>query len=268
MLERRLVPLDRTTLAGETISIALQAPSRHVRLLRVAPQATGGGRASDALSTPSIGKLRAWGMEFGSQGRALEMVVARGDPVDRIVEASRDADLIVMSTRAAAGLSRWRSGNVADRTVRRANTPVLLARGGRQTSGDPPVRIVVPLDGSPRAEEALPVAAQLGTALGLPLHLIPVVNQAAILVGRDVWINEANAYLASIIRALERHTHGTTSDVRFGPVTASLRDAIEPNDLVVMATRVGRPAAWRSDWWSGRTPRSSSCGPADLPARS
>lgn len=235
MFERLLVPLDRTDLAAEAVSIAMQIPSRHVRLLHVAPEATGGG--TDALPTPSIGKLRAWGLEFGCRGRALEMVVARGDPVDRIVQSSVDADLIVMATHAPGALTRTQGGSVADRVARHAATPTLIVRSGRRASTGPPVRIVVPLDGSVEAEDALPMATKLGATLGLPLHLIRVVNRATILVGREVWFKEADDYLTSVIRTLAGETPNVTSDVRFGPVAASLRDAIEPNDLVVMVTR-------------------------------
>jgi nucleotide-binding universal stress UspA family protein len=206
----------------------MQIPSRHVRLLHVDPA---------AHASPSIGQLRSWGQEFGKRGRDVELLVARGDPVDRIVEASGDADLIVMATREPGILTRLRTENTADRVARRASTPALIVRGERQARMDPPVRIVVPLDGSPQAEEALPVAVKLGDALSLPLHLIRVVNQATILVGSEVWFREASDYLTSVIRSLAGRTPSTTSDIRFGPVAASLRDAIEPNDFVVMVTR-------------------------------
>jgi nucleotide-binding universal stress UspA family protein len=96
---------------------------------------------------------------------------------------------------------------------------------------------VVPLDGSELAEETLPVAERFAITTGVPLHLIRVVNRAAILIGREAGFREANDYLSSTVRTLRRKGIAATSDVRFGPVAASLRDAIEPNDLVVMATR-------------------------------
>jgi nucleotide-binding universal stress UspA family protein len=39
-------------------------------------------------------------------------------------------DLIVMSTRGRAGLSRWLMGSVADRVIRGTDVPVLLVRAG------------------------------------------------------------------------------------------------------------------------------------------
>lgn len=235
MFERLLVPLDRTTLAAETISFAAQIPSRHVRLLHVTPAtppgATGRANLPNGLPPSSIGKLRAWGLEFGSRGRDVEMTVAHGDPVERIVQASADADLIVLVTFASGAHTR----SIADRIARRAPVPTVLVRGGRRTSADPIARIVVPLDGSDPAEEALPVAERFGTAIGVPLHLIRVVNRAAILIGREAGFREANDYLKAVVRSLARKGLTATSDVRFGPVASSLRDAVEPNDLVVMA---------------------------------
>lgn len=251
MFERLLVPLDRTSFAEETIPIAMLIPSRRVRLLHVEPGArvTAADRgdaaavaspragAAGATPDPAIGYLGTWGEEFWRQGRAVEVAVTRGDPADRIVESSGDADLIVMATHAPDVLRRALRGSVTDRVARGAATPTLLVRGGRRTSRIEPVRIVVPLDGSSLAEEALPVAARLGDALGLPLHLIRVVNRATILFAPEVLFKEADDYLASLVRLLAGRGLDATYDVRFGAVAASLRDTIEPNDLVVMATR-------------------------------
>lgn len=79
----------------------------------------------------------------------------------------RGIDLVVMTTHGRGGASRAWLGGVADALVRRLPVPVLLARartGGRGGVDAPPVRrVLVPLDGSPLAEEVLERALALGT---------------------------------------------------------------------------------------------------------
>jgi nucleotide-binding universal stress UspA family protein len=256
VFERLLVPLDGTALAEEAVPVALAIPSRRIRLLHVRPAApipirdrAEAGAAT--LAAPRLGRahaakryLEAWGEEFRRQGRDVEIAIERGDPAERIVAASGDANLVAMATRGPDVIHRALVGSVAERVVRHAGAPTLLVRAGQGSLGSWPARIVVPLDGSPVAEEALPVAAALGDTLALPLHLVRVVNRAWTLVPAAAWHEAADGYLAEHVRRLGAHNAGAASEVRFGAVAASLLDAIQPSDLVVMATR-GRGGLWR-----------------------
>jgi nucleotide-binding universal stress UspA family protein len=56
--------------------------------------------------------------------------VVVGYPVDAILEAARDADLIVMATLGRTGLPHLLIGSVAERVVRHATQPVLTLRAG------------------------------------------------------------------------------------------------------------------------------------------
>ncbi len=60
----------------------------------------------------------------------VEVVV--GNPVDRILEASRRADCIVMATTGRTGLAHLLIGSVAERVVRHAAVPVLTLRATRR----------------------------------------------------------------------------------------------------------------------------------------
>lgn len=103
-------------------------------------------------------------------------ITAYGKPEEHIGEAAKvhDAAMIVMATHGRAGLGRWLFGSVADKVVRTASVPVLVVRG-RQLPPRPWRRLVVPLDGSPSAEQAIAPAADLARALGMELVLLQVV---------------------------------------------------------------------------------------------
>lgn len=65
-----------------------------------------------------------------ARGRKGAMHVELGRPAHAIAETARkvSADLIVMGTHGRSGLSRWRLGSVAERTLQIAGCPVLTVR--------------------------------------------------------------------------------------------------------------------------------------------
>ena len=94
-----------------------------------------------------------------------------------------DADLIVLSSHGEGGLSDWHTSSVAQKVIQRIGISVLLVRAWRLESSCEPAqwgeqryhRILAPLDGSKRAECALPIAAALAAdadALWL-VHVVP-----------------------------------------------------------------------------------------------
>lgn len=113
-------------------------------------------------------------------------------------------------------------------------------------------RIVVPLDGSPQAEAALPHAATLGKSLDVPVHLLHIVDiaplaQASLLGVDDVnfitalGIVEAETevatkYLKDVGQRLVAQGFAPTFEVRRGLVIPDLLEAVNPSDLLVMAT--------------------------------
>lgn len=90
------------------------------------------------------------------------------------------ADLVVLSTHGRGGLERAWLGSVADRLVRRLDSPLLLIRpseeppGGGAASGIE--RVLVSLDGSELAESVLDPALRLGRQLGAGLVLLRVLE--------------------------------------------------------------------------------------------
>jgi nucleotide-binding universal stress UspA family protein len=61
--------------------------------------------------------------------------VVLGHPVERILDAARRADTIVMATAGRSGLAHLVIGSVAERVVRHAPVPVLTIRPAARRRG-------------------------------------------------------------------------------------------------------------------------------------
>lgn len=76
-----------------------------------------------------------------------------------------DVDLILMASHGRSGIRRWRMGSVADKVLRASKIPVLLVRAGVEDAVPydrwPTRSLLVPLDGSEKAESVLPHAEAL-----------------------------------------------------------------------------------------------------------
>ena len=119
-------------------------------------------------------------------------MVLNGEPADhiRLRALDVDADLIVMTTHGRTGISRFWLGSVADAVVRHSPVPVLLLRPaksarGRTAARHPFKRILVTLDGSALAADALGPAIDLAQATGATLVLLRVVLPAPLMTAYD-----------------------------------------------------------------------------------
>jgi len=105
----------------------------------------------------------------------VETALPKGDPALAVLRTAEraDVDLIAMTTHGRGAWARWTMGSVAHKVLRSSPHPVLLAR-----SMSPPTpdvrRILVPLDGSRRAEAALPHAAALARVFDAEILLLYV----------------------------------------------------------------------------------------------
>ena len=64
----------------------------------------------------------------GARGVTLAFRAIPGDPHQRIVEAARAADVVVMGTQGLGGLAHLLIGSVAEKVVRHSPVPVLTVR--------------------------------------------------------------------------------------------------------------------------------------------
>ncbi len=200
MFKHILVPLDGSPFAERALGAAIAVATAHqasVTLLQAVnlnSQLTTNpwGLAFDPLLTDEmIGSLAAEAKTYlGAVAAKLttcgvEVVageVAYGAPADAINAAAAACDLVVMSTHGRSGIGRLVLGSVAAAVVHGSVPPVLLV-GGKSPVADYAdcaysfSHILVPLDGSQLAEQALPVAATMAER-GSSLLLLEVVASA------------------------------------------------------------------------------------------
>ncbi|HUG14305.1 MAG TPA: universal stress protein [Thermomicrobiales bacterium] len=104
--------------------------------------------------------------------------VIRGNPVEELLRlTSGQPDVVVvMSTHGRGGLGRVMYGSVADKVLRGSTVPVALVRGGVAAEKSTLNSLLVPLDGSELAGQALALAAELGARVDATLTLVRVVE--------------------------------------------------------------------------------------------
>ena len=101
----------------------------------------------------------------------VHVVVKEGDPASAIVDtaAEEGMDLIVMSTHGRSGFTRWMMGSVATKVLHVADCPVLVVR-----SAEPISRVLITLDSSELAEQALEPGFEVAKRLGAHVTLLNV----------------------------------------------------------------------------------------------
>jgi len=64
----------------------------------------------------------------GAHPESVTVKAVHGFPVEELVNAGRDADMIVLGSRGAGGFSRLLMGSTASQVVQHAHCPVLIVR--------------------------------------------------------------------------------------------------------------------------------------------
>lgn len=268
MYDRVIVPLDGSEASEAALTYAAHIPCRELVLLHVSvddefivPEwfghSTDDEEPEDQTLHAIMGEL-ADSLKTGT--RDVKVDIRVGDVAEEIIAEGKNADLIVMMTHGRGAAGRLIFGSVADRVVRHGETPTLLLRAGDHTA-DPhaPKRIVIALDGSKIAEQAIAPGVKAAKFLGVPVTLIRAIGVDEIRAAlrarggkktapfeqseglyeetRKKVTGEAGAYLEE--RAERLRSEGVEANVQIleGSAAFALKDAITPDDLVVMTTR-------------------------------
>jgi nucleotide-binding universal stress UspA family protein len=205
-IRRILVPLDGSFFAEQALPYAQASggPDSELILLEVFPEAepVRGLLGNVLITAEEIREAYDEGADKGLREaqRAwlgdrphVRIETAVGDAAEeilRIAERER-VDLIVMASHGRGAVGRWVSGSVADRVVRTALTPVMVVRAGEgiPTEGGAQEirRLIVPLDGSDLAAQALPFVEALAGSHNVPVVLVKVTDLAQELAGAMVY---------------------------------------------------------------------------------
>ena len=175
-----LVPLDGTPAARSALpyALALAAPAAVIVLVTVMPEMAGAEPEQAPAQVDEVaGQLRQLGHEVQTR-------MVSGDAAEGILQAARDtgAGMIVIASHEQSAFGRLIHGSVADRVAREAAVPTMVVRAADVVTGPIGItRLVVPLDGSALAAEALPVAVAISRRLQTPLVLLRAVNPADLL---------------------------------------------------------------------------------------
>jgi len=112
-----------------------------------------------------------------------ERHILEGQAAERIVEFAHnhDANLIILSSHGQSGLSGWNVSSVVQKIVLRASTSIMVVRAHQpplpELTGLRYRRLLIPLDGSQRAESVLPQAATLARAHQAQIVLAHIVRR-------------------------------------------------------------------------------------------
>ena len=253
MFRQILVPLDRSALAE-------QALGRAASLARASHAAVDVALVHEPLPFAAYNDIPWHAEQWRDEQRYLDTIVQelvsgaavsvshnvlRGAAVDMICQRAReiDADLIVMTSHGRTGLNRFWLGSVADAVIRRSGIPVLVLRpienATRRDATKPFSKILVPLDGSALAADALESAISLAKCSAARLVLLRVV-QPVPLIGMEAGL--PYAYAAPVPDQIA--TEGLANEARreLADVARRLRieSGLDVEPFVVIASNVAQ----------------------------
>lgn len=194
--------------------------------------------------------LRSIQSRFSSAAEIKSQVVV-GRPARSIINFAQEneIDLVVISSHGRSGVNRWIYGSVANKVLH--NAPCARVVIHPQVILDPfsIKRILVPLDGSSIAEQALNPALSLAEALPARLILLRVTPRPQIPVQpvpcwpdldsvMDAAEQETNAYLQSLQAAIGDSPVSTSSQCATGLAAESIIEIADSQkvDLIVMCS--------------------------------
>src|SRR5581483_1874513 len=265
-LRRMVVPLDgseRATAVLPYVQVFAEAAAAQVYLLGVLDPAHpewAGCELGPSAGQELYRRLSAAAEDLRARGIAVEILLRPGKPAEIItgVADELEADMLALATRGRGGLTRLLLGSIADGVVKRSRTAVLLVSPPDAAQDTPSLtlrRVLVPLDGSPLAEQVLPLAGNVARLLDAELILARVESFAPVwphgappdLDGglEQLMARAAQDYLEQVQRRLPADVVSSLVVLR-GTPNGILVAFVDRNDigLVVMATH-GRSGVQR-----------------------
>ncbi len=214
MFKHMLIPLDGSPLAECVLPHAMalaQAFEAKVTLLRVLVCPTGTaqiGHSIDPLEwrlckAEAEAYVTAIAARLAEEGFKSDCIVLEGQPASQILNYVRghDIDLLALSSHGQSGLSGWNLSSVVQKVLARVHTSVLIVRAYQPQPEALQqmtyTRLLVPLDGSQRAEYPLGAARTLAKQNAARLILTHVVHRPELF--RRSQSDEVGAILAEQI---------------------------------------------------------------------
>jgi len=216
-----LVPLDSSVFAEHALPFALSLARRlgaTLQLVHVHEPIWGMSSGVEApVEEPTDRAMRERGLAYldtilGRLAPVAQVPVStallEGDVAEAIGRHAAGAgiNLIVMATHGRGPFARFWLGSAADALIRQVATPVLLVRPQEKApelTADPAFRhILIPLDGSNRAEKILEPALALGSATKARFTLLQVIR-LPIVISHDPSSGGVSGLSQSLLSELE-----------------------------------------------------------------
>jgi nucleotide-binding universal stress UspA family protein len=238
---RILAPLDGSPHAQRGLTYATElARVSHGQIKLI--------RAGDPDADSGSNSLEHTAQRLQQPGVSVDWtIVDSNDAVSAILDAAQvwPADAIVMATSKTSAFDRWLNGSVTDAVIRSAHVPVVVVppEWDRPVQPGRPLHVLVPLDGSSRAEQVLPVVLHLATAAPITVVLLRAAR------AEDAGSDGAETYVRDIGSRLEDvlGVGRVTTQVGEGPPATVILEAAQKFDVdaIAMCTH-GRSGMSRS----------------------
>jgi nucleotide-binding universal stress UspA family protein len=199
VFERILVPVDASAVSGKALDFAIERAKLHNSKITVAfavnRLAVSGAMgvpygyvdptplllALDAEADAVLSSAEAVTRDAGVRVKRVKLDGPPGQAILALVRQT-NPDVIVMGTHGRRGFERFALGSTAEEVIRAASIPVFLIpqRATASVKPGPLARLLVAIDGSPAADDALAFACKLAQREGCRLTLCGVVEPSGI----------------------------------------------------------------------------------------
>ena len=264
--QRLLVPLDGSALAERALSPAFAIARAlstttntpcTVHLLRIVPPLflTVDPLLYAEMLSQSEEEARAYlatvATEWAAANVFISTAVSTGPAAESIVSYAQQekTNLIVMSSHGRSGFGRWVYGSVTEKVLRQACCANLIIRSGDRPPPATFRKILVCLDGSTLAEQALGPILTIARATQAEVSLLRVVTPSHLAIEthamerllstvQDIERDDADAYMHQLLSKLPPGDPPITTQVILGPTAETIIDtAVSQNiDLIAMCS--------------------------------
>ncbi|WP_123624438.1 universal stress protein [Halorubrum sp. CSM-61] len=232
--------LDLAADHGATVHVLNVADTTHDSVTRI------GGDVVDVLEREGDEIVEAAADRAADRGVEAVTEVLQGGVAETIAAYAGEygTDLVAMPTRGRTGFDRLLLGSTTERVVRASTVPVLSIRPDGEPARYPYRNVLVPTDGSERANDALDRALTLADRAGATVHVLNVVAVGAVgqegYSGVDALVEGAEETVAEAAATAEAAGVEVTETVEVASSAARGIEAyVDENDvdLVVMGTQ-------------------------------
>ena len=173
--------------------------------------------------------------ELNYHGVPSKVLVRRGNAAREIVDAAQDqgCDLIVLTTRGGSKVKRWAIGGVTEQVMRLSRVPVLPVWNNLSMPKQGHVRrLIVPLDGSKRADAVVWWSIRLAQLLRSRLYYVHVRDGAT----PRARIEALQAKMNRVCESLRKQGLRAEFRLQVGDAAERILAVADRNDLILTTT--------------------------------